>query len=237
MKNWFPFTDYDFYAYLTGGFLLLFSLDYAFNNGAIMLRPEWPVVQIVIAVALAYVVGQLTAGPSAILLEHGIARSLLYPPSEILLGLKRPRARERFVQHWLTGRDYAPLPDGVIRLVKERAAQKLSVSADRVVSAEEVFQLAFPEARRTADTATRLDQLRTLYGLSRNLAFTGVVCAFVFLASFITTRANYVGWLALGSACIAFGMYARFLKFYAAFAAEVFRTYAAGAAPKDGAKS
>lgn len=237
LKNWFPFTDYDFYAYLTGGFLLLFSLDYAFNSGAIMLRNEWPVVQIVVAVALAYVVGQLVAGPSAILLEHGVARRLLYPPAELLLGLRKPRARERFVQRWITGRDYAPLPEGVIGLVKRRAAEKLSVPVERITSAEEVFQLAFPEARRTADTATRLDQLRTLYGLSRNLAFTGAVCTFVFLASFISTRVNYTGWSALAAAVIAVGMYARFLKFYAGFTAEVLRTYAAGAAPPGGAKT
>ena len=156
MKSWFPFTDYDFYAYLTGGFLLLFSLD---------------------------------------------------------------------------------LPEGVLKLVRARAARTLSVNPERIGSAEEVFQLAFPEARISADTAARLDHFRTLYGLSRNLAFTGAVCTALFLASFVTTCAPHTGWSALAAAVIAIGMYARFLKFYAGFAAEVFRTYAAGSTSSDGAKA
>ena len=165
MKNWFPFTDYDFYAYLTGGFLLLFAFDYSLNAGAIMLRTDWPVVQIILVVAIAYVIGQLLAGPSAILLEHGIARRFLRPPSTVLLGLKVPRARERFVQRWMTGRDYAPLSDRIIELIFSRAARTLGTKREQITDAEEVFQLAYAAARKIPDTAARLDQLRTLYGL------------------------------------------------------------------------
>ena len=59
MRNWFPFSDYDFYAYITSGFALMFAIDFLFNGGTIMLRPSWPVVQIVLAFALAYVLGQV----------------------------------------------------------------------------------------------------------------------------------------------------------------------------------
>jgi hypothetical protein len=227
MKTWFPFTDYDFYAYLTGGFLLLFTLDYSLNGGAIMLRTEWPVVQVILAVATAYIVGQLLAAPSSILLEHAIARRLLHPPSDLLLGLKAPRRREKFIQRWITGRDYAPLPSRMLERIFDRAAGALGTTREKIKHSEEVFQLAYAAARRVPDTALRLDQLRTLYGLSRNVAFASGVSGVLLLGTFLTSRPANSAWLAAAAFIVASGMYARFLKFYAGFAAEVFRSYAA----------
>jgi hypothetical protein len=87
MKQWFPFTDYDFYAYLTSGMLLIAAFDYTFGGGVLVERTEWTVVQIVFWTAVAYLIGQLLAGPSAAVLEHGIASALLRPPLAVLLGL------------------------------------------------------------------------------------------------------------------------------------------------------
>ena len=35
---WFPFTNCDFYAYLTAGLTVVFAFDFAVDHGAIMLR-------------------------------------------------------------------------------------------------------------------------------------------------------------------------------------------------------
>src|SRR5262245_37488784 len=61
MRQYFPFTDYDFYAYLTAGAGLLFAIDLTFNDADITRLPEWTVVRVGLVTALAYVVGQLTA--------------------------------------------------------------------------------------------------------------------------------------------------------------------------------
>ena len=53
MKNWFPFTDYDFYGYLASGFVLLFAVDYVFTDGIMRRREKWTGVKSVLAVAVA----------------------------------------------------------------------------------------------------------------------------------------------------------------------------------------
>ena len=65
MKQYFPFTDYDFYVYLTAGMLLIASVDYSFGGTVLIHRTEWTVVQITFWVAIAYLFGQLVAGPSS----------------------------------------------------------------------------------------------------------------------------------------------------------------------------
>jgi hypothetical protein len=110
MKQWFPFTDYDFYAYLTAGMLLIAAIDYTFAGAVLVQRTEWTVVQIAFWTAVAYLVGQLVAGPSAAVLEHGVARGLLHPPLAVCLGLRQRRRREKLAAALFANREYAPLP-------------------------------------------------------------------------------------------------------------------------------
>jgi hypothetical protein len=60
MKSYFPFTDYDFWAYISCGFVFLFALDHVLQT-AIFQRSTWTLVEGLIAVAAAYVVGHLLA--------------------------------------------------------------------------------------------------------------------------------------------------------------------------------
>jgi hypothetical protein len=110
MKQWFPFTDYDFYAYLASGMLLIAAVDYTFGGAVLVQRTEWTVVQIVFWTVVAYLIGQLLAGPSAAVLEHEVVRNLLHAPSAIILGLQERRWRERMLARMFAGREYAPLP-------------------------------------------------------------------------------------------------------------------------------
>jgi hypothetical protein len=75
----FPFTSYDFWAYLASGFLLLAAVDVAAATGFLLQKDcSWP--QTAVAVAGAYVAGQLTAGLSSIVFERGlVGRVLGYP--------------------------------------------------------------------------------------------------------------------------------------------------------------
>jgi hypothetical protein len=71
-----PFTSYDFWAYLSAGFLLLFAIDQATGNRFLM-RDNWTLVQGVTAVSLAYGVGQLVASVSPAVFEKLLVARLL----------------------------------------------------------------------------------------------------------------------------------------------------------------
>ena len=223
MKQWFPFTDYDFYAYLTAGLFLLLGLDLALTGGTLMLRPNWPVVQVVMLVAAAYVLGQLVAGPSSNLLEHLVARRLFRSPASLLLGLANPRFRERLFSAIFIGRNYGPLPNAMCKRILDAAAKTLGVPA--ITDAEQVFQVAFPAARSVADSAARMDQFRNLYGFCRNVSFVSIVVAIFLVLRTRLAPLPYSDWEAGAALVVGVGMFGRFLKFYADFAAEVLRTY------------
>ena len=87
MRSYFPFTDYDFWAYISSGFVFLFALDHSLQS-AIFQRPTWTVVEGLIAVAVAYAVGHLLAGVASAVLERRFVRKFLGRPSVILLGVR-----------------------------------------------------------------------------------------------------------------------------------------------------
>jgi hypothetical protein len=228
MKEYFPFTDYDFYAYLTAGAGFLFAVDLTFYDGAFTRQSDWTFIKIVLVIALAYVIGQLTASVSSIVLEHLIARRLLHPPFALQLGLSPARARERFVSRFLVGRYYEALPELMRAKVLDSTARALGVSREALREGEEVFQHAFPIARRSKDVVARLNDFLKLYGLNRNLSFVALTAAFMFLVRAVEMReASFVGW-GIAAAAIGFGCFVRFLKFYAAYSAEVLRGYIEG---------
>src|SRR5262245_42840329 len=153
MKSWFPFTDYDFYAYLTAGLTVLFAVDYAFNNGAIMLRESWPVVQIIFVLAIAYILGQILAGAASILLEHWLARRVLHPPVALITGIAKLRLRERLISKWVVGRYYEPFPLAVRQDILNRVATSLGCQPNEIDDPEQIFQVAFPTVRALSDVA------------------------------------------------------------------------------------
>jgi hypothetical protein len=224
MKDWFPFTSYDFYAYLTAGMVALAAVDRVFFNSMLAGETNWTVANGAFWAAIAYLLGQIIAIPSSSLLEHVIARQLFHPPSDILLGLRPPRRRELFVR-WLFGAsEYAPFPAAIQTRILDKIGAALHVPTTSL-DGETAFHSAFPQARDVSDTAKRLDEFRDKYGMSRNVSFAALV-AF----GLMTWRACHSGlhldWvLSISALILALGMFGRFLKFYAAFAREIFRTY------------
>ena len=105
MDNKFPFTSYDFWAYLSAGFLLLFGADYVFGTG-LLIREEWKLVPAVIAISAAYVTGHLVASASSMLYERLLVNHLLGAPRSVLFG--KPRAWN-WVRYLLAGY-FQPLP-------------------------------------------------------------------------------------------------------------------------------
>ena len=224
MKDWFPFTDYDFYACLTAGVLIVASVDYAFYGGVLTARENWSVVQCVVWVAISYIVGQISAAPSAALLEHVVARRLFLDPTKVILGLNPMRKRERIVQALFAQFEYAPLAPEARDKITGNISKALGAPVSQL-SGGSFFHIAFPVARSVVDTAARLDRFISLYGFARNVAFAALIAALVLISGNIS-RLDYrdVGLAALAGV-IAIGMFGRFIKFYAAYTAEIFRTY------------
>lgn len=226
MNNRFPFTDYDFYAYLTAGMIVLFSLDFGISGGAIAFKDNWPFVHVVFAVAVAYIVGQITAGIASIVLEHWIARRVLRPPVAVMMGLGAQRIRERLIGRWIVGRYYEPLPKNIRLLIIRGVSRTLGKQPEQITDPEEVFQVAFPEARKMENAARRMDEFRKMYGFSRNIALAGLVGTGAVVYRGATIERGDLYWWGFVVFIVSVMMFGRFLKFYAAYGAEVLRTYA-----------
>lgn len=67
MRN-FPLTDFDFWAFLTSGAVVLAAFDHALGMGFVD-RDRWTFVQGTLAVALAYVAGHVVAEAASRFLE------------------------------------------------------------------------------------------------------------------------------------------------------------------------
>jgi hypothetical protein len=224
MKDWFPLTSYEFYAYLTTGMVALGAVDRVFLESMLAHETHWTVVSGVFWAAIAYLSGHILAIPSSVLLEHVLARKVLRSPSEILLGLETPRGRE-IAMRWILGaREYAPFP-AANRASMIRKMENALSTAPSAIDGEAAFQVAFPHARGAADSATRLDNFLNQYGLCRNVSFAAFVAA-ALLAGRALTTCDRIDWILAGAALVmSIGLFGRFVKFYAAYAREVFRTY------------
>lgn len=224
MKDWFPLTSYDFYAYLTAGMVVLAAYDHGFMASALAHQQQWTIVGGVFWAAVAYLLGQIVAMPSAALLEQVLARRLLRPPTDIILGLHPPRWRETAVA-WVSGaREYEPFPAANRTRILEKLAKALNVQASDI-EGEAAFQCAFPHARGVTDSATRLDNFLNQYGMCRNVSFAALLAAVILGVSEWNAYDPKTTTLAIGALVLAVGLFLRFVKFYAAYARELFRTY------------
>lgn len=222
MNKDFPFTKYDFYAYLASGLMVLLFVDRIFGNSAYLInRADWGFVAGAMAVSLAYITGQIIAIPSSLILEHLLFKAVLRSPIVLQVGIKKPRFHEKVLSA-LVGRYYGPLPENVGSKIKSKARNILKMKdEDPDVSAEALFQVAFVEARKNEDTRNRMDDFRDQYGFSRNIAF---IALMVFCMSLM--KHSIPNAIEVGALVVFITMFVRFLKFYSSFQAEILRTFA-----------
>lgn len=212
-----PFTSYDFWAYLSAGFMLLFALDQAAGMHLLM-RETWTIVQGLMAVSIAYVVGQLVASVSSLLYERLFVGKMLGYPRNILFGEVSAR---RVVQQLLPGY-FSPLPSETQNSVLEKGGK---VGVDK--PGEALFWPAYVYGRSMPAVAARLDNFLNLYGFCRNVALVGLIDAAVLYWSYWQSNGQpeHLMWAHI-SLLISIGMTLRFLKFYRHFALEVFTSWA-----------
>lgn len=212
-----PFTTYDFWAYLSAGFLLLFCVDYVAQT-ELFARSSWTIVQGIVAVTAAYAAGQVVAQASAFLFERLLVDRILGAPRDVLFG----HARLWKPLRHLMPRYFQALP------AHTRAAiyDKVGITPGEI-SGEALFQIAFQQARDAQVVSTRLTNFLNQYGFCRNTAFVSLVNgAILYSAHHWWDRpADYLywSWLSVG---MAVAMTLRYLKFYQHYAKEVFTSFA-----------
>jgi hypothetical protein len=226
VKEWFPFTDYDFYSYLACGLVLLFGLDYWHTGGQYLFHDNWTFFQGALTVSLAYVAGQIIAIPSSMLIEHWLARKVLRPPAVLLISGAQNKV-EKFIERFLIGRHYSPLPKGVINKIFLNAEKDTGLSRAKLeANLQEIFVPALEWARGVPETRSRIDFFRNQYTFSRNMAFSGLVVTVLLIDCTIRGhKPETLSW-SIFSFILSMGMLIRFLKFYSCCATEILRKYA-----------
>ena len=225
MEQKIPFTSYDFWAYLSAGFVVLAAVDYV-SSAHLLYRDTWTVVQGVMAMVCAYTAGQMVASLASFLYEKLLVSRLLGAPRMVLFG--QPKAWR--VVRWAVPGFFEPLPLATQRAVLERAAP---VGIDG--PGEGLFWCAFAYARGTPSVMGRLENFLNLYGFARNVSLAAFVDALLLYWHYRWNKGNDLA-LALARAAllVGVGMLLRYLKFYRQYALEVFTSYAHS--PKESAK-
>lgn len=222
MESKIPFTSYDFWAYLSAGFLLLFVGDYVADT-QVFARTSWTLVQGVVAVSAAYAVGQLVASASAWMFERGLVGRWLGYPRNVLFGRA---SAGRWVRRALPGYFHA-LPDETKHAALTRA-QTMGVDGP----GEALFWAAYGHARSSPVVMGRLDNFLNLYGFCRNTALVAFLDAGLLLGHYRWGGGNRDDLYLAGVAIIVgMGLLLRYLKFFRHFAVELFTAYASSDKP------
>ena len=227
MRQYFPFTDYDFYGYLSCGVVFLFSCDFFLSGSVYFFQENWNFAEIALMIVLCYVSGQIIAHIASIILEDLLAKVILLSPTEILLSERQ--AGFKILIGKLVGDYYSPLPFAISKKIRARIKKGLkSTEMKSQYDCNSIFQIAFVVARQNPDTRERIDNFRNQYGFHRNMAISSLVASMLFYLKFHDTlTADLVtrNW-AYFFLIISIGMTCRFLKFYRHFTKEVLQAYA-----------
>jgi hypothetical protein len=216
MRSWFPFTDYDFFGYLSVGGGLLLAFDNALQFG-LLVKQSWTWLEVAALIGAAYMVGQSVAALSHSILEAWLVRKVIGRPTNLLMGDRKApwfwrMAFPRFVE---------PLPDQTRETVKARAAANLGE-----VAGEALFLAAHSHARQFTDVQERLQVFVGRYGFFRNACVASLLAAVTWLgAASVQPNTQFV-WsagLAFLFRVVALG---RYLTFHRSFSSEVLLSFA-----------
>lgn len=212
-----PFTTYDFWAYLSAGFVVLAAIDYV-GGTHLLYRDSWTVVQGVMAMVSAYTVGQMVASLASRIYEEVLVVKLLGAPRLALFGLAKAWRPVR----WLIPGYFEPLPEATQKAILERAAPH-----GVTVPGEGLFWCAFAYARATPAVMSRLSDFLNLYGFARNVSLAAFLdAALLYWHYQWHAGPNAALHLSQAAFVVGLGMLLRYLKFFRQYALEVFTSYA-----------
>lgn len=212
-----PFTSFDFWGYLASGFLLLCAIDSAAGYG-LLARKDWSVVEGILAVSVAYVVGHVIAGLSSLIFERGLVGRVLGWPSAGLFGVS---TAPKWVQKLLSFY-YGELPSETQKAILAKAS-----AAGVSRPGEALFWLAFASARGSDRTMARLADFLNQYSFCRNVALVSFVDAGVlWWAHWQSTGTSQQLLFARIALLVGLALAARYLKFLRHYSLELFTTFA-----------
>lgn len=222
------FSDYDIFGYLASGIVGLWVCDAMFGTQIVTIE-SWTVTHGAFAIIAAYVLGHGIAASATLILDRLLVRECLGNPTGILLAdhsasRSRKGGKAFNWRKWVLSGYLEPLPSAVQQRVLERA----KIAPDDQDKGEKAFYRAWPIIKRDPMPYARMESFLRLYGFCRNFSFISLAAAiaFYFRPPVIPTLQQgslFPATCALLSAVV---MFHRYLKFFRAYSAEVFTTYA-----------
>lgn len=207
MENKFPFTSYDFYAYLTSGAIFLAGMNFALKLSVFSPVEELNFIEVAGLVAASYILGHVIAQLSSIFIEGLITHKLFGNPFEhLIVKGKENKLSDAFAKVFN------------IRELKEIKG-KDKISGDK--SANE-WAKAFNKSLDSESSRERLSNFLNLYGLCRNMCFVFLIVSVVGMLNIKELNCDRLILFCL-SFVLSFFMFVRYLKFYAAHSKEVVR--------------
>jgi len=223
------FSDYDIFGYLASGLVVLALCDTTLCTH-IVFDADWTVAHSAFVVIAAYMAGHIVAAGATLFFDRLFVRNVFGRPSDILMNdAPAPESTGTWLQRfnwrkWLLSGFLEPLMPEVQRRVLARAG----LAASDGGRGEKAFWRAWPVIKRDALPYARMESFLRLYAFCRNMSFVSFVAAIVFLFRApslpdVPENSWYPFWAAL---LVSVAMFHRYLKFFRAYSAEVFSTYA-----------
>lgn len=221
MDNLLRFSSYDIFAYLAAGLAALGLWDVIFHT-RFVLGADWTAASGIFTIVAAYVAGQILASPAALVMEHGLVKTVLGSPSVRLMASDRPR-------QGVTGFLAATIFREYFRPIDASFAARVRAAAPGA-RGESLFWKAYPLARADEMASARLESFIRLYGFCRNIAFVALLATVSFAADAtvgiwthaVANDSERMWQLTGAAALICLGMTHRYLKFHRLYTLETF---------------
>lgn len=210
-----PFTVYDFFGYLSSGFLVVSAVDLLFGERW-LLQSHAPPLLYVFLVVLSYVFGHIVAHFSALALEELFVGHLLGRPTSLLMGQAGSRCWRHVFRHY-----HKALPAATQARIRLRA-HELGI----VDSGDALFHHVHAQLTRDPHQKARLEEFRNLYGFARNMAFLFLLATPVLAVETHRQSMPPTYWWAGMSLLIGTILAFRYLKFYRQYAFQLLSMYA-----------
>jgi len=209
-----PFSSYDFFGYLSCGFLIIFAWDF-FAGGATFLQTTPDVRDIILILIGTYIIGHINAIPSKIFIEDTLIGKILKEPHFHLMG----QMKNNIIRFAFPG--YSKMFSNQIRVLIINKAKSVGITD----YSDTLYNFAFAKVKTCEVTMGRLNCFLNLYGFCRNMSFCFAVISAIIIYGWVKkVSPDNLKWL-LVSVPVTIMMFYRYLKFYRAYSKEILISY------------
>lgn len=209
-----PFSIYDFFAYLSSGFVVLVVVDLSLGEHWV-LRDDQSLILSVGFILAAYIVGHTIAQLSSTLIEKMLVGKVIGKPHSKLLNPSGPISKFFFPGY------STPLPEKTIQRIKTKNSE-LGFEG----SGEELFLHVFGTLKAVPTLKERLSTFLNLYGFARNVSLALFISGIIILIANISADSSLISsewsWLLFFLSGV---MFYRYLKFFKQYTFELLVTY------------